>query len=221
MKTPQTENLLSELVFTTSRSSGPGGQNVNKVNSKVTLKFDVINSSKLSEEEKELIMKKLATKITKDGILVLTSQDKRSQLQNKEEVLLRLDQLLVKAFTPKKSRKATKPTRPPGKIGSTRKSNGPKRNNGVRNFKGVFRINRTLSPLKVNPMTKFIELQVSEELEMKKELVNIANIGRVYPSPQSSAKSIVELNYQSVNDTPVYLEVDMAYETLRLKFLGQ
>ena len=70
-------------------------------------------------------------------------------------------------------------------------------------------------------MTKFIELQVSEESEMKKELVNIANIGRVYPSPQSSAKSIVELNYQSVNDTPVYLEVDMAYETLRLKFLGQ
>ena len=69
-------------------------------------------------------------------------------------------------------------------------------------------------------MTKFIELQVSEESEMKKELVNIANIGRVYPSPQSSAKSIVELNYQSVNDTPVYLEVDMAYETLRLKFLG-
>ena len=111
MKIPQTENLISELVFTTSRSSGPGGQNVNKVNSKVTLKLDVINSSKLSEEEKELIMKKLATKITKEGILVLTSQDKRSQLQNKEEVLLRLDQLLVKAFTPKKSRKATKPTK--------------------------------------------------------------------------------------------------------------
>jgi hypothetical protein len=81
--------------------------------------------------------------------------------------------------------------------------------------------NRTLSFLKENPMTKFIELQVSEESEMKKELVNVANIGRVYPSPQSSAKSIVELNYQSVNDTPVYLEVDMAYETLRLKFLGQ
>src|SRR6187399_1879971 len=107
-----TSGLLGkELVFTTSRSSGPGGQNVNKVNSKVTLKFDVINSSKLSEEEKERIMKKLATKITKDGILILTSQDKRSQLQNKEEVLLRLDQLLAKAFTPKKSRKATKPTK--------------------------------------------------------------------------------------------------------------
>lgn len=69
-------------------------------------------------------------------------------------------------------------------------------------------------------MTKFIELQVSEESESKKELVNVANIGRIYPSPQSSARSIVELNYQSVNDTPVYLEVEMAYETLRLKFLA-
>lgn len=70
-------------------------------------------------------------------------------------------------------------------------------------------------------MIKFIELPVSEESELKKELVNVANIGRVYPSPQSSAKSIVELNYQSINDTPVYLEVEMPYETLRAKFLSQ
>jgi len=69
-------------------------------------------------------------------------------------------------------------------------------------------------------MTKFIELEVSEESETKKELINVANIGRIYPSPQSSAKSIVELNYQSINDAPVYLEVEMAYETLRLKFLN-
>ncbi len=68
-------------------------------------------------------------------------------------------------------------------------------------------------------MTKFIELIVSEDFETKSELVNIANIGRIYPSPQSSVKSIVELNYQSVNDTPVYLEIDMPYETLRLNFL--
>ena len=69
-------------------------------------------------------------------------------------------------------------------------------------------------------MTKFIELTVSEEFETKTELVNIASIGRVYPSPQSRVKSIVELNYQSVNDTPVYLEVDTPYEILRLKFLS-
>ena len=69
-------------------------------------------------------------------------------------------------------------------------------------------------------MTKFIELTVSEEFETKTELVNIASIGRIYPSPQSRVKSIVELTYQSVNDAPVYLEVDTPYETLRLKFLS-
>lgn len=67
---------------------------------------------------------------------------------------------------------------------------------------------------------KFIELKVSEEEEIKTELVNIANVGRVFPSPQNTRKSIVELNYHSVNDAPVYLEVDMPYETLRLSFLS-
>jgi hypothetical protein len=69
-------------------------------------------------------------------------------------------------------------------------------------------------------MTKFIELTVSEEFETKTELVNIASIGRIYASPQSRTKSIVELNYQSVNDTPVYLEVEVPYETLRLKLMS-
>lgn len=64
-------------------------------------------------------------------------------------------------------------------------------------------------------MTKFIELTVSEDFETKTELVNISSIGRVFPSPQSRNKTIVELNYQSVNDAPVYLEVDVSYEMLR------
>jgi hypothetical protein len=64
-------------------------------------------------------------------------------------------------------------------------------------------------------MIKFIELKVSDEAEVKTQLVNVASIGRVYANPQSNRKSIVELNYQSVNDAPVYLEVDMPYETLR------
>lgn len=68
-------------------------------------------------------------------------------------------------------------------------------------------------------MVKFIELKVSSDSEEKTELVNIASIGRVYADPQSRMRSIVELNYQSVNDTPVYLEVDMPYETLRLTLL--
>lgn len=64
-------------------------------------------------------------------------------------------------------------------------------------------------------MIKFIELKVSDESEIKTQLVNVASIGRVYANPQSNRKSIVELNYQSVNDAPVYLEVEMSYETLR------
>lgn len=69
-------------------------------------------------------------------------------------------------------------------------------------------------------MAKFIEIPVSEEDETKVELINIANVGRVYPNPQNSRKSIVELNYHSVNDAPVYLEVELPYESLRLNFIG-
>ena len=68
-------------------------------------------------------------------------------------------------------------------------------------------------------MNKFIEVKISEDSEIKTELINIANIGRVYPNPQSDRKCIIELNYHSVNDAPVYLEVEMPYETLRTYFL--
>ena len=68
-------------------------------------------------------------------------------------------------------------------------------------------------------MSRFIELQVSEEDETRKILVNVENVGRAYPNPQNTRKSIVEMNYHSVNDAPVYLEVDMPYEALRVLFL--
>ena len=103
--------IKSELIFTTSRSSGPGGQNVNKVNSKVTLKWDIAHSEILTEEEREVITKKLASRMTIDGVLMLTSQDNRSQIQNKEEAIKKLETLLVKAFEKKKKRKATKPSK--------------------------------------------------------------------------------------------------------------
>ena len=109
MDIPDASDLSSELLFTMSRSSGPGGQNVNKVNTKVTLKFDVVNSSVLTAEQKELIARKLATRMTKEGVLILTAQEKRSQMQNKEAVISKLDQLLTKTFTHRKARKATKP----------------------------------------------------------------------------------------------------------------
>jgi ribosome-associated protein len=103
--------VSSELQFVTSRSSGPGGQNVNKVNTKVTLRWPIAASIILSPEEKENITQKLASRITLDGELVIAAQDKRSQLQNKEAVLTKLDELLTKAFTKKKKRTATKPTK--------------------------------------------------------------------------------------------------------------
>lgn len=107
--TPQSTDLLPELSFTTSRSSGPGGQNVNKVNTKVNLKWDVVNSQLLTAEQKVLLLQKLGSRLTKDGMLLLSAQEKRSQLQNKEAVLSKLDALLIKIFTIRKARKATKP----------------------------------------------------------------------------------------------------------------
>jgi hypothetical protein len=69
-------------------------------------------------------------------------------------------------------------------------------------------------------MTKFIELIVMEEDETKPQLINTANIGRIYPNPQNTRKSIVELNYHSISDAPVYLEVETPYEKLRLDFIS-
>jgi ribosome-associated protein len=107
-----TSGLLGkELVFTTSRSSGPGGQNVNKVNTKVTLKFDVVQSGVLTPEEKEIISAKLHSRITTDGVLLLTSQDKRSQLENKQAVIQKFNVLIAKAFEKKKARRSTKPSK--------------------------------------------------------------------------------------------------------------
>src|SRR5688572_20418884 len=96
------KRLQSELNFGVSRSSGPGGQNVNKVNSKVTLKFDVVQSKVLTAEEKEVILKKLGAKLTTEGVLILTSQDSRSQFDNKQAVILKFDKLITKAFEKKK-----------------------------------------------------------------------------------------------------------------------
>lgn len=103
--------LAHELEFTTSRSSGPGGQNVNKVNSKVTLKFDVTQSQVLTPDEKELLIQKLSSRLTNEGVLILSAQDKRSQLDNKQAVVAKFDKLIAKAFEPKKKRKPTRPSK--------------------------------------------------------------------------------------------------------------
>ncbi len=105
------EQLTPELEFTTSRSSGPGGQNVNKVNSKVILRWNVLHSTLITDEQKVLLLNKLSTQLTREGELILTAQESRSQLQNKQTVIEKLNALLSKAFTKPKVRKATKPTK--------------------------------------------------------------------------------------------------------------
>lgn len=104
-------DLSPEFQFFASRSSGPGGQNVNKVNSKVELRFDISNSSLLTNEQKAILITKLATKITSEGLISITSQRDRSQLANKEDAIQKLYLLLTKALTPVKPRKNTKPTK--------------------------------------------------------------------------------------------------------------
>jgi ribosome-associated protein len=102
------DKIISELSFKAVRSSGAGGQNVNKVSSKVVLTFDLNNSQSLSEEEKERSQKKLKSKLTLDGILILNCDEDRSQLKNKEIVIKRFLELIEKSLVIPKERKATK-----------------------------------------------------------------------------------------------------------------
>ena len=104
-------NFQDEFVFQASRSSGPGGQNVNKVSSKVELRFNIASSALLTDDEKIIIGDKLFNKINKSGELVLIAQTDRSQLKNKEKVIEKFYLLLEKALIPQKKRFKTKPTK--------------------------------------------------------------------------------------------------------------
>ncbi len=105
------EKIIKELNFKAIRSGGAGGQHVNKVSSKVVLFWDVSKSENLTDEEKELIIKNLHSKLTKDGILILSCDESRSQHKNKEIVIARLIGLLSSGLKIPKARKATKPSR--------------------------------------------------------------------------------------------------------------
>lgn len=103
--------MLTELQFKAVRSSGAGGQNVNKVSSKVVLSFDLKNSHALTDDEKALLLTKLATRLTSEQILMLNCDEDRSQLKNKTIITKRFLELISKALIVPKKRKATKTPR--------------------------------------------------------------------------------------------------------------
>ena len=105
------DNIINELKFKAIRSSGAGGQHVNKVASKVELLFDVVNSKILTIDEKELLYKNLKSKLTKENVLLLQCDESRSQHKNKEIIIKRFLTLINHALRIPKLRKATKPSK--------------------------------------------------------------------------------------------------------------
>jgi len=98
----------NELQLETGRSSGPGGQHVNKTETRVTLVFDLAGSATLDDAQRSVLQSELATRLTNDGKLRLSSQGSRSQKANREEVIERFAALLREALTPRPVRKATR-----------------------------------------------------------------------------------------------------------------
>lgn len=104
------EELRKEVVYRFSRSAGPGGQNVNKLATKVDLSFDVLLTALFDAKQKELIFRKLANRINKNGVLKIQSQKGRTQSKNKTHAFNKLLLLLEDALQVKKIRKASKPS---------------------------------------------------------------------------------------------------------------
>ncbi len=104
------ELLHNELTFKASRSSGPGGQHVNKTSTRIELYWSLKDSLVFSEDQKIRLREKLHNRLTKEQILILSSGQTRSQLKNKEQVIKRFFELLEEALTPPKKRKKSKPT---------------------------------------------------------------------------------------------------------------
>jgi ribosome-associated protein len=124
------EMLQAELRFQMSRSSGAGGQHVNKVNTRVELRFDVAGSMVFDQENKDILMHKLANRINSSGELVLFCDTTRSQLRNKEACIERFLDLIFAALQPEKKRIATRPSLSSKRIRvETKKKIGQKKQN--------------------------------------------------------------------------------------------
>ncbi len=102
-------DLQKEVIYKTSRSGGKGGQNVNKVSSKVELLFDIAQSLLFTDEEKQLVMQKLQSKLNRDGLVQVMCEEERSQYLNKERAIEKLHLVLTRALVKPIIRKATKP----------------------------------------------------------------------------------------------------------------
>lgn len=127
--------LSKEFVFKTSRSGGKGGQNVNKVSTRVQIDFNVKDSVLLTEEEKNTILGKLNDKLSGDGVAQVVCQEARSQLENKQLAIKKMYQLLNKCFVVRKKRKATRPT----KSSVEKRLQSKRRDAEIKTLRGKFR----------------------------------------------------------------------------------